>query len=38
MDKTIGKDIQNPLARQAFLKDNCDTVEEIAPDIAIIEI
>ena len=28
MEKTLGKDIANPVAREAFLKDNCDKVEE----------
>ena len=28
MDKTLGKDIANLVAREAFLKDNCDKVEE----------
>jgi len=28
MQKTLGKDIQNPVQRTNFLKDNCDTVEE----------
>lgn len=28
MDKHLGKDIENLVAREAFLKDNCDKVEE----------
>lgn len=28
MDKYLGKDIENLVAREAFLKDNCDKVEE----------
>lgn len=28
MEKTIGKDILNAAQREAFLKDNCDQVEE----------
>ncbi len=28
MNKTLGKDIANLVAREAFLKDNCDKVEE----------
>jgi translation initiation factor 2 beta subunit (eIF-2beta)/eIF-5 len=28
MDKHLGKDITNLVAREAFLKDNCDKVEE----------
>lgn len=45
MDKHLGKDIENLVAREAFLKDNCDkvideqlyTIKEIAPEIVIIE-
>lgn len=28
MDKTLGKDIVNPVMREAFLKDNCDACEQ----------
>lgn len=28
MEKTIGKEYKNPREREAFLKDNCDKVEE----------
>ena len=28
MDKHLGKDIENLVAREAYLKDNCDKVEE----------
>lgn len=28
MDKHLGKDIENLVARESFLKDNCDKVEE----------
>lgn len=28
MEKTLGKDIKNPVQRISFLKDNCDVVEE----------
>ena len=44
MEKNLGKEYANRAQREAFLKDNCEKVEqlkqvrEIAPDIAIIEV
>lgn len=28
MEKQIGNEITNPIARKAFLEDNCDAIEE----------